>query len=96
MNRLFKVTRKRAPNPHQQPIPPVDPAGIADPPPDFQGLDVTSDGGQNLSNEGLGAAYATDLTVSRNGGVGMGLRMLFQDRKDGDQELPASGSLTSG
>ena len=95
MNRLFKAKRKKAPKPPQQPVPPVDPTGIAGPQPNSQELDVTSDGGPNLSNEGLGADRGTDLPVSRNEGAEMGSRMLFRGRKDGDQELPTSESSTS-
>ena len=98
MKRFFKINRKKSPKPPPQPIPPERPADIAaSGPPDLRAeLDVTipGDGGQNVSDKDLEADH-TDLTVPPNEGERVGSRVLFRDRVDGGQELPALGASIS-
>ena len=97
MKRFFnKIKRKESPKPPHQPIRSEEPADIAAEPPDIRPeVDVIPEGGQNPPYEGPGADRA-DLTALQNEGESVGLRMLSQDKMDGDQELPASGASTSG
>ena len=96
MKRFFKINRKKTPKPPQQPIPPERPADIATVPPSLrEELDVIpSDGGQNVSDEGLEADH-TGLAVPPNEGGTIGPWVMFQDGLDEDQELPASVTSTS-
>ena len=98
MKRFFKIKRKKSPKPSRQPIPPEKPADIAAGPPDLRteldSVTILGDGGQNVSDNYLEADH-TDLTVPPNEGGTIGTRVLFQDGMDGNQELPASGALTS-
>ena len=93
MKRFFKTNRKKIPKLPQQPIPP-EPTGIAAGPPNLrEGLDVIpSDGGRNVSDEGL-EADRTDLSVPPNEGGTIGPRAPFQEGMDGN--YPASGASTS-
>ena len=99
MKRFFKDLKPgKSPKPPRQPIPPEKPADIAAGPLDLRAeLDVTSpgDGGQNVSDSDL-EANQTDLPAPRNEGGRIGPQVLFQDRLDGEQDLPASeGASTS-
>ena len=95
MKHIFKkIKRKVSPKPPSQPIRPEEPADIAAGPHHFRAeVDDVTDGGQNLSYEGLEADPA-DLTVPPGEGGEMGLQTVFQVRTGGNQELPASGAST--
>ena len=95
MKRFFKINRKKTPKPPQQPIPPEKPADVAAGPPNLrEELDIPSDGGWNVSDEGLEADH-TDLAVPPNEAGTIGPRAPFQDGMDGGQELLVSGASTS-
>ena len=90
MKRFFKMKRNKSPKPPQQPISPERPADTVAGPPDFREVDVTPDVERDSPE-----ADRTDLVVPQNEGEGVGSRVVFQDRTDGDEELPASGASTS-
>ena len=96
MKRFFKTIRKKTPKHPQQPIPPEKPADIAAGPPNLrEELDVIpSNGGRNVSDEGL-EAVRTDLSVPPNEEGRIRPRAPFQDGMGEGQELPASGASTS-
>ena len=96
MKRFFKIKRKEQPKPPRKPIRLENPANIGARPPDIrEEVDVTPDGGRNLSRNDPGADRA-GLAVLPDEGGRMGTRVVFQDTMDGEQELPASGASTSG
>ena len=93
-----KIQRTISPKPSRQPIPPEKPTDIAARPPDLQteldSVTIPGDGEQNVSDNDLEADH-TDLPVPPDEGGTIGPRVLFQDGMDGNQEPPASRTLTS-
>ena len=94
---LKKIGRGKSPKPLEQPIPlrksTSIAAGPSDPRAEPSDVAIPGDGGQNVSDNGLEVDHA-DLTVPPNERGRVGSRVLFRDRMDGDQELPASGAPT--
>ena len=96
MKRLFKLKRKKSPNPPRQHNASAEPADIAARPPDLRAEpDAIPDGGRNLSYGGP-EADRTDLMVPLDEREREGSQVLVQDGLDGVRELHASGASASG
>ena len=89
MKHFLKVKRKKSPEPPQQSGSSGRPADVAAAP--QAELDVTFDGRHSLPRHDLGADQS-DLAIPLAEGGWVGPRVMFQDRTDMDQELPASGA----
>ena len=96
MRHLLKGKRKKSPEPPRQSDPFGRPADIAAGSPALLAKPyVILDGTHNLSCRDL-EVDQPDLTISPDEGGGASPRIMFQDRMDADQVLPASGASTPG
>ena len=95
MNHLFKNKRKKSSEPSPPGVSPGTSTNVAAGLVSHQaGSYIRTEGEQN-SYQGLKADWS-DLTMALDEGSGGGSQILSQDRMDIDQELPASGGVTSG
>ena len=95
MNRLFKNKRKKSPEPSPQGISSGTSTNVAAGPVSHQAGSYIRPEGEQSSYQDLEVDWP-DLTMALDEGSGGGLQILSQDRMDIDQELPASGGVTSG
>jgi len=96
MNRFFSNKRKKSPEPSPQGILPTIPTDTATEPVRYQvQSNIGPEGGQTRSDQGP-EVDLHDLTVVLDDRTSGGSRIVFKDRMDEDQELPASVASTSG